>query len=114
MVKRQYCEDIDGRKCLKCKSKTTAQGRWLKYKNGWQCFNCYMSEWTAKNRQNGRNIEFHTVFEADKAAKLFKWERHHDHGSVKKHVTYWMYLKLKRAGIGFWVIKNDNGSNGGE
>jgi antibiotic biosynthesis monooxygenase (ABM) superfamily enzyme len=104
-------QGMDGRKCKKCgSSKTRADKKkgykkWIRYENGWQCYDCYMGNWTSIYRKKGRIIEFHTVFEANRAANLMKWERSHHYGSVKFHVSYYMYLKIKKAGIGFWVVE---------
>jgi hypothetical protein len=44
-------------------------------------------------------VNFHSVFEAEKAAKLFGWERHHNYGSLEFEVTDLKKLK----GIGYWI-----------
>lgn len=105
-----HFDGMDGRKCLKCGSTTTyvtkktGAKRWMRYKNGWQCYKCYLGKYMSDLYKNKKTIEFETVFEADKAAKLFRWERHHTYGNVRTTVSLYMIRKLKRAEIGFWVV----------
>ena len=85
-------------------AKKTRVKRWMRYMNGWQCYKCYFDEWRERMKAEGRDIEFQTVVEANKAAEMFGWERHHDHGSLKFHVTYAMFNKMRKARIEFWVL----------
>ena len=53
-------------------------------------------------------INFHSVFEAGKAADLLGWERHHHYGSLEFTVPTEENIKLLREkNIGFWVEKED-------
>lgn len=48
-------------------------------------------------------INFHSVFEAVKAADLFGWERHHHYGSLEFDISEEQFILLKRKKIGFFV-----------
>ena len=47
-------------------------------------------------------INFHSVFEAGKAADLLGWERHHQYGLLEFTVTEEQLKILKENNIGFW------------
>jgi hypothetical protein len=49
-----------------------------------------------------RKIQFHTVFEASKAGKIFNWERDHKYGVLIFEVTEEQYSLLKENSIGFF------------
>lgn len=112
----KYLGDLDGRKCLKCGSSTTyvtkktGAKRWSKYKNGWECYKCHLREYMKGVYQKKKTVEFHNVFEANKAAVMFRWVRNHDHGRVRFTISLYRYNKLRKAGIGFWVVDDKKGN----